>query len=240
MTNRNRLRIVGRAVACTAIAGLAALGGRALADTPAANQQPKAAQAGAAAQAVEDIALAAQLAAYGQRNKDALSLILAAKIVKATPTQAMDAKPAMKGPEGAKDNGKKAGHSLDAAALLAQAAALSGDDATLKTLATRVGEESSRGATGGPRYGAYRLPGLCKNAFDVTFRGAETAEVTVQGDGSTDLDLFIYDENGNLIGADTRAGGFAGLIWCPKWTGNFRIEVCNLGADTNVYEVWTN
>ena len=77
------------------------------------------------------------------------------------------------------------------------------------------------------------------NSTDVyreTFYGGEEVCVLVVGDGDTDLDLYIYDENGNLIESDTDILDTCVCTWTPKWTGEFRIEVKNLG---NVYNEYT-
>jgi hypothetical protein len=35
--------------------------------------------------------------------------------------------------------------------------------------------------------------------FNETFRGGELAVVSIVGDGTTDLDLYVFDNNGNLV-----------------------------------------
>jgi hypothetical protein len=237
MTSK-KLGIVGKTAACAAFLGLVVLGGSAVAGGDGPNQQAKG-SSGAQVQGVEDSALAAQLAAYGQRTKDPLALILAAKIAKTTAASPLEVKPKTEGPEGAKAD-KKGTSALDAMALLDQAGALCGEDGTLKTLLARVKDEASRGAVGGPKGGSYILAGGCKNVFEVSFRGGEAAAVAVVGDGSTDLDIFVYDQNGNLIVSDTRASGACYVAWCPVWTGPFRLEICNLGSYANIYEIRTN
>jgi hypothetical protein len=71
------------------------------------------------------------------------------------------------------------------------------------------------------------LPGDMKDTRTVMFYGGELAQVTVHGDGFTNLDVFIYDENGNLIVSETSLSDDAILSWTPRWTGNFRIVVVN-------------
>ncbi|MFQ5844313.1 MAG: hypothetical protein ACE5JG_04915 [Planctomycetota bacterium] len=241
MRQSNAVRLAAVTLGVAVVAALVVLVTTTFAQEKGPNEEPKHPTPGAKAQAVGDLALAAQLAAYGERNKDALALMTAARIVKNTPTQELEGKPETIRGEGATDDGKKDGGSaLDAKNLLDAATRLSGEDATLKTLAARIAEEAGRGAVGGPRTGRYRLWGRCKNTFAVTFRGGEIGRVTVRGDGDTDLDLYVYDENGNLIVADRRASDFCSVRFCPRWTGPFRIEVHNLGRISNIYRVWTN
>jgi len=237
MKNRNVLGLAALALVAAAIA----VGTTAFADTNPGtpNNTSKHPAADAKAEAVADMALATELAAYGRKHKDALALITAARIFKGTSTEKMEAKPETHGPTDAKDDGKEdAG--LDAKSLLAQAGEYSGEDKALKALAERVASEASRGAVGGPKSGRYRVWGRCKNAFVVRFRGARLARVSIAGSGNTDLDLYVYDENGHLIGVDRRAGDRGYVSFCPRWTGNFRIEIHNLGHYTNIYSVWTN
>ena len=75
------------------------------------------------------------------------------------------------------------------------------------------------------------------DVFTLTFRANERACVIVSGDGDTDLDLFIYDENGNLIASDTDAGDDCIVTWNPRWTGTFTIKVKNLGSVYNNYKI---
>lgn len=78
------------------------------------------------------------------------------------------------------------------------------------------------------------------DVYHVTFYGGELAEVAVRGDGDTDLDLFIYDEFGNLVASDIDGGDLCLAQWFPGWTGTFRIEVRNLGGVYNRYQIATN
>jgi hypothetical protein len=78
------------------------------------------------------------------------------------------------------------------------------------------------------------------DVFHVTFRGGETAIVGVSGDGDTDLDLYIYDEDGHLVASDTDLSDDCLATWTPVWTGVFRIEVRNLGSNYNRYVIATN
>jgi hypothetical protein len=97
---------------------------------------------------------------------------------------------------------------------------------------------------------AGRIPGPGNDVFTVkarssvnytmTFRGGERAEIAVVGDGATDLDLYVYDENGNLIVCDEGPTDRCFVRWTPRWTGRFRIEVRNLGSTWNRYALATN
>ena len=76
--------------------------------------------------------------------------------------------------------------------------------------------------------------------YRIRFRGREYAEVCVVGDGDTDLDLYIYDQNGNLVCSDTDYTDRMYCSWTPRWTGPFEIEIENLGTVYNEYRLLTN
>jgi hypothetical protein len=76
--------------------------------------------------------------------------------------------------------------------------------------------------------------------YATTFLGGEMAEVVIMGDGDTDLDLFVYDENGNLVASDTDETDFGVCRWTPNWTGEFTVVVTNLGSVYNEFDIATN
>ncbi|MBX3578415.1 MAG: hypothetical protein KF723_14520 [Rhizobiaceae bacterium] len=65
----------------------------------------------------------------------------------------------------------------------------------------------------------------------VYFAGNYT-EVCIEGDGWSDIDLSVYDENGNLIDASTGSGAFECVSFTPAWTGQFTFVVENYGEGT--------
>lgn len=71
--------------------------------------------------------------------------------------------------------------------------------------------------------------------FSYNFTGGFPAGVDLSGDGSTDLDLYIYDYSGNLICQSTSSGDDEYCNWTPLWTGSFTIQVKNRGSVYNHY-----
>lgn len=111
-------------------------------------------------------------------------------------------------------------------------AALMGAQATLPLQA---------GHLGGPRaaYGEI-VHARSSVQYHTTFVGSYLAEVAVVGNGDTDLDLYIYDEFGNLIVADTLPGDVCYVSWVPRWTGSFTVVVMNRGPVYNEFSIQTN
>lgn len=183
--------------------------------------------------------LAAELSKYGYTNHDALSLIQAARLSKQAGLTPIDQAKATEG-ENAEDNGTKNGQvSLDPSQLLADAAAMASEDGVMLALIDDV-NSNVRGAVGGESYTVERVKAKGTDVYKVKFRANELAVVTVIGDGDTDLDLYVYDANGNLIDSDTDYTDNCVCTWEPRWTGTFTIKVVNRGNVYNRYVIATN
>lgn len=76
--------------------------------------------------------------------------------------------------------------------------------------------------------------------YTVYFRAGEVARVVVTGDHTTDLDLEIRDEYGNVIVRDFDYTDNCVVRWVPKWTGPFTIRVINRGSVYNDYTISHN
>jgi hypothetical protein len=96
------------------------------------------------------------------------------------------------------------------------------------------------GRRGGPADTQTSVDAYSSDRYTITFRGGETAMIVVEGDGDTDLDLYVYDENGHLVDCDTDATDFCVAVWNPRWTGVFHVVIRNLGSVYNVYYLETN
>lgn len=75
------------------------------------------------------------------------------------------------------------------------------------------------------------------DTYTVSFYGSENALVTLSGDGDTDLDLYIFDNNGNLICKSITYGDDEYCSWTPSWTGRFTRKVVNRGSIRNYYRL---
>ncbi|GHV03120.1 hypothetical protein FACS189485_05410 [Spirochaetia bacterium] len=191
---------------------------------------------------VSALQTANSLAKYGYENYSAAALIEAAEILAKVQTQALDIE--RKAAEPAADTGTKtAKPEFTPENLLADAKQFASGDATLLAFADKVAastQTKTRGAANGPKYGVFKLPGGRYDEFPAVFRANERAEIGVSGDGDTDLDLYIYDSNGNLIVYDEDPSDDCYVTWVPKWTGEFTVRVVNLGRVYNQYVLTSN
>jgi ABC-type sugar transport system substrate-binding protein len=71
--------------------------------------------------------------------------------------------------------------------------------------------------------------------YVANFDAGVTATAKLWGDEASDLDLFVYDENGNLIASSDSLQSIEAAEWTPLWTGEFRIEVVNVGDAPSYY-----
>lgn len=185
---------------------------------------------------------AAGLAKYGYENYSATALIEAAKIVSETPVQDLDAKGTPSETQTVQEKASR--FRLDPDQLLADAQKYAGRDKVVvnyaKQVAKMVKDGKTRGAVGGPRYGEGRVYGKAYTDYEIKFWASELAEVIVIGDGDNDLDLYIYDQNGNLIASDTDYTDQCVCRWVPAWTGAFRIRIVNRGAIYSDFAIATN
>ena len=185
---------------------------------------------------------AAGLAKYGYENYSATALIEAAKIIAETPVQELDAKETPEEPQQVQEKATRL--RMDPEQLLADAQKYAGKDKVVVNYAKQVEKivkgGGTRGAVGGPRYGEGRVYGKTYKDYEIKFWASELAEVIVIGDGDNDLDLYIFDGNGNLIASDTDYTDQCVCRWVPAWTGVFRIRIVNRGAVYSNYAIATN
>lgn len=95
-------------------------------------------------------------------------------------------------------------------------------------------------AVGGPKQATFRLDANSYTTFNARFVGGRAARIALKGDGDTDLDLFIYDQNGRLVAQDNDNSDLCLVEWVPLWTGNFTIKVVNQGGVYNDFVIVTN
>lgn len=72
------------------------------------------------------------------------------------------------------------------------------------------------------------------HVWTVSLSGGENSFVHLSGDGSSDLDLYLYDLGGNEIDKDTSAGDQCGLPIFEDLP-NIVVKIVNRGSVTNSY-----
>lgn len=192
---------------------------------------------------VEMLQVAGQLLKYGYENKEALPLIQAADIYKSIgigtlegQTKTQETTDNRQGEAGTKSSAV----TFDIDKILADAAEFADEDETYLSLINQLKQSSTRGAT--RNYGVHhdKVNAHTTDTYTISFRGGERACVVVSGDGDTDLDLYVYDENGNLVASDTDSTDDCVAVWNPRWTGPFTIKIKNLGRVYNRYSMAVN
>ena len=198
---------------------------------------------GEVSSALSAIRLANDLVKYGYAQQSALPLIDALQILNENQTQPLKADREGVDVDTAKTEGKTGSLSFDYGKILASAKEFAeGNDNMLKLIASveLEGNSSHRGAVNGPSCHSDAVNGGCTDTYQVNFVANYLAEVAVSGDGDTDLDLYVYDSNGNLIASDTDYSDDCYVSWVPAWTGRFIIKVVNRGPVYNRYVIMTN
>lgn len=187
------------------------------------------------------IKLANEQAKYGYETYSASALIEAAQILSEVQTQGMEGIKYEQG-KGTDAKAESASEGITVTKLVKDAKEFADGDATLLALADKVKTDGNctRGAVGGPKAGSSVVYGGCTDIYTIYFKSGIPAEVGVSGNGATDLDLYVYDENGNLIASDADYSDDCYVCWTPRWTGNFIIKVVNRGSYNNYYNIATN
>lgn len=190
---------------------------------------------------VGQIALAYDLYDYGVGQSDALSVLAAARLLKAVDVKEEERTPKTEAREGGTaETGEGTDTPADVAMMFAKAKELAaGDDALLGMIADAE-TEGARGQIGGATSTLSRLPAGYYDIFEIPYYGGELAELAVAGDGDADLDLVVTDENGNVMCIDQSYSDQLYCSWTPIWDGYFYVRVDNMGSIRNSYYLMTN
>lgn len=191
---------------------------------------------------VSRIRLANQLAKYGYETYSAVSLIEAAKMLLKTETQPIQYVSYV---AGVGENGNKSGVKPEFSVQNLISDAKKFADGNTNILALLASVESSakdehRGRLGGPGRIVSNVSANSTDTYVIAFKAGLSAEIFVSGDGDTDLDLYVYDENGRLIESDTDYSDDCYVRWIPAWTGNYVVKIFNPGRVYNKYIMVTN
>jgi hypothetical protein len=186
---------------------------------------------------VARLQMSSDLLAFGRDNKDPLAVIVAARIMKTVGGTEADMKPEGRG---ATDNPQKPGQPVTPDTILVEARDLAKGDKLTNLLIDEAGAIASDGGAAQLKTHQDTAQAGATDAYTVVYGGGQLAEAGIAGDGASDLDLFVYDENDHLVCRSASSSDREYCQWWPRWTGPFRIEIQNLGTVPNHYRVATN
>lgn len=192
------------------------------------------------ASGIDQVQFAGDLVRHARTHKSLQAYVLALQVLAANPARDLSVE---KSETGGKDGGTKPDKApITLQGVAAEARSLANGDAAVIAQIDGLVEEGARkkGAIDGPQRGESRVRAFGTDSYEVNFRGGRSAEVLVTGDGDTDLDMFIFDENGNLVCSDDDRTDQCYCRWNPRWSGAFTIKVKNLGDVYNQYVIVTN
>jgi len=90
---------------------------------------------------------------------------------------------------------------------------------------------------GGPQAQVTRVAANATDVFTVECWGDEVTAIRIQGDGDTDLDLYVYDDRGNLISSGTGYSDCEEVQILPYYRQTLTIKVVNRGNVYNEYSI---
>lgn len=200
----------------------------------------------AGSRALAQLQLATHLAKWGRKVNSPWALMMAGKIMAGVHEEPLPELPKRVEVFDKVDapSKKPQFHSPDS--LFAEAKAMAGGDQTLLTAmaALSIDQVTAKGSEGGAKWLTDFAKPLSETSYTITFKGDELAQVLVDGDGSTNLVLLIYDDKngnrGNLITQHTNAMDSSSVVWVPKRTGKFHLVVKNPGRFENFFHLRTN
>ncbi len=191
-----------------------------------------------AAIAVRAVGDAAALAIAGRRDGDAGALVEAAQLLLSSRSQTASF--------GRPETGAPA--PLEPAALLDEAEDLARGDASLLARVARAREVLMGVPSGGGPAGAERGPqrysasvaGRANRRHELYFEGAAPAVIQVRGSGASNLDVYLYDVEGDRVAADEGQSDVATVHWYVPYTQTLTLVIRNRGERANGYYVITN
>jgi hypothetical protein len=177
------------------------------------------------------------LLALGRAAQDPLFLVVAARIMKTLGGAEADFKPEGRATT---DGGQKTGQLVSPDTILTEARDLAKGDKITNLLIDETAAGAVGGAAGPPKTHQDTVQPGATDVYSIVFTGGQLAEAGIAGDGGSDLDLLVYDENDHLVCRSAGSSDREYCRWWPRWTGLFRVEIQNLGAVANLYRLATN
>ena len=85
--------------------------------------------------------------------------------------------------------------------------------------------------------GFFRLEGRRDNVHRMGIEYGLNYTVLINGDGSSDLDVWVYDPNGDLVGSDESPDDQESVSFESQFSGTYTIRVGNIGQNINTYQL---
>ncbi len=85
--------------------------------------------------------------------------------------------------------------------------------------------------------GFFRLEGRKDNVHRMSVKAGQNIVVMVNGDGSTNLDVWVYDTDGDLVNSGEGVDDQEEVRFKAEQTGVYTIRVSNLGQEINTYQL---
>ncbi len=181
--------------------------------------------------------MSASLFLTGVEQSDPILIMAAAKLRKSLNLSPTDRKPDQDGAPG--DVAPEA--PLTWQQMLDAAEELAADDEALLGLIEDILVERSKGVATGQVYSISSIRAGGTDTYPpLPYTGGDYAEVYVEGQAATDLNLYVQDAKGRLVCSDTDISAIAYCGWRPAQTGGFTIIVKNKGGESSPYSLITN
>jgi hypothetical protein len=188
--------------------------------------------------ALDPAAIAFEDGALGSFRKKAAAAAPAAP----APVMADEPRPAAKAVffDALSDDDGAADGPVSSDAMFAKARELAAGDEALLGVIDDAMAEGTRGRIGGAVQWLSRLPAGQTDVWEIPFYGNSYAEIAVVGDGDSNLDIVVTDENGNVFCYDVSWSDSLYCDFTPAWNGYFYVTVQNIGRMRNSYYLLTN
>lgn len=201
------------------------------------NSSPTAERPQAGQQPQDQTLVAQELYRLGVAERDPLLVIAAARIFARVGSSEVTRESTTNAPAGATAPTTAV---PDLAVAIDTARQLAQGNTQLMAMVDGLGAQAQRGRVAGPGWlNSWVAPGYQRD-FTINFQGREYAQVWLTGDGSSLLNLQVFDENGNHLCTARRAGDQQSCGWTPVWTGPFRIRIVNVGGNPANFRMSTN
>jgi len=184
-----------------------------------------------AAAAVGTATDALSLAAWAREAQDAEAMLVAARMLASVGTLGESEEP--EATATSTETGTATGVAPTASVLFDEAVELAEGDPAIVDRISAARSSASRGLVGGATSWVRDISARSSVSYNLRAQGGYVWNIIAAGDGDTDVDMEVFDQNGNLICRDIAPYTRAGCSFTPAWTGNFTVRITNLG------NVWT-